>query len=285
MARIVAVHGITNENAGEETLGVPWRAAIRDGMRRAGVVERRLPRDRDFAVAFWGDLVRPAGRRSGGIQHLQPVDVDKGIETELLDAWLETALTTGQLPLLGEKSRSGRAPRSVQRALELLLRTPFFGGLGRVALLIGALRQVKDYLENPALRIAARQRLSTLIGPDTKVVLGHSLGSVIAYEILCQREGEQTLDFVTLGSPLGMPRLVFNRLEPSPSRGHGVFPRTVRNWTNGAAPNDLVAMVKKLAPLFGKVRDIEIITGATAHEVGPYFTGEQIGRAVAEALR
>ena len=63
-----------------------------------------------------------------------------------------------------------------------------------------------------------------LIDADTRVVVGHSLGSVVAYEALCEyraRAGGYGPALVTLGSPLGIPNLAFDRLDPAPTAGVG----------------------------------------------------------------
>jgi len=71
----------------------------------------------------------------------------------------------------------------VQAALKALSHSKFFGGLA-LRTLVFDLKQVRRYLTDPGLRAAARARVIDLIGPDTEVVVGHSLGSVVAYEAL-----------------------------------------------------------------------------------------------------
>ncbi|MFD0597424.1 hypothetical protein ACFQZ4_38305 [Catellatospora coxensis] len=82
-------------------------------------------------------------------------------------------------------------------------------------LLVWWLKQVTSYFTDPAVRAAARDRFAAAIGDDTRVVVAHSLGSVVAYEALCARPGWPVTDLVTLGSPLGVPHLVTHRLDPS----------------------------------------------------------------------
>jgi surfactin synthase thioesterase subunit len=41
---------------------------------------------------------------------------------------------------------------------------------------------VTRYLTNEAIRSATLESVFKLIGPETKVLIGHSLGSVVAYE-------------------------------------------------------------------------------------------------------
>jgi hypothetical protein len=86
--------------------------------------------------------------------------------------------------------------------LHALTRTRFFGAVSD-RLLISNLKQVRRYFTEPELRDAVRARAAELITSDTRVVVGHSLGSVVAYEVLCALRPERPpLTLVTLGSPL-----------------------------------------------------------------------------------
>jgi hypothetical protein len=97
---------------------------------------------------------------------------------------------------------------------------------------------------------------------------------------------------VTLGSPLGVPNLIFDRLLPTPRpastaspdpRGH--WPGMDRAWNNIADEADVVAMVKDLSPLFGpQLHGWIVDNGAHAHDVKPYLTAVETGRAVLVGL-
>jgi hypothetical protein len=90
---------------------------------------------------------------------------------------------------------------------------------------------------------------------------------------------------VTLGSPLGLRNLIFDRLDPPPVDGSGIWPGTTTTWTNVADRHDIVAAVKQLSPLFGaRVHDIQVDNEALAHDIGPYFTAIGTGKAVLDAL-
>jgi pimeloyl-ACP methyl ester carboxylesterase len=120
---------------------------------------------------------------------------------------------------------------------------------------------------------------------DTRVVIGHSLGSVIAYEALCANPGWNIGGFVTLGSPLGIANLVFDRLLPNPENGKGAAPGGARTWVNVADAGDVVALVKELKPLFaGVTADVPVDNGAEAHFIKPYLTARETGQAILDGL-
>jgi pimeloyl-ACP methyl ester carboxylesterase len=120
---------------------------------------------------------------------------------------------------------------------------------------------------------------------DTRVVVGHSLGSVVAYEALCAHPQWPVHTFVSLGSPLGVRNLLFDRLNPPPERGIGAWPGSIQSWVNIADRGDVVALVKRLRARFGdRVQDRMVDNGARAHDVGPNLTAQETGEAIAASL-
>jgi|HubBroStandDraft_1064217.scaffolds.fasta_scaffold00063_2 hypothetical protein len=283
MTKIICIHGIAQELQGSELLAREWRAALRDGMRFAGADANDLPSDSDINVAFYGDLFRGRKKSTGaGGTPYELVDIEPGFESELLSAWADAAEAH---QYFGLPAKGGGAPRSIQRIATTLLKLPYFLPLADRCL-VGSLKQVRWYLAECETRKVVRERLSSLITADTRLVIGHSLGSVVAYEVLCQMLPPIAPAFITLGSPLGLPKLVFDRLDPAPVNGRGCWPGSTTTWTNIAANNDIVAAVKSLAPLFvGSVQDVTVNNEAKAHDILPYLTAAETGTAALKALR
>jgi hypothetical protein len=280
VSRVVLVHGIAQQYKGPESLHAECAPALRDGLRFAGgAVDPR-----DISVAFYGDLFRPPGARSPGMPDYDASDVNDPFERELLHAWwLETAEREPSVPGPTTATRA-RSPQWVQRAIYALSGSRYFGNLTERAL-IGSLKQVRQYLTEKDTRRRVHARLLDTITPDTAVVIGHSLGSVVAYEVLNAESCPPVDMLVTLGSPLGLPRLIFDRLEPAPNGGRGHWPQRIRQWTNIADTGDVVANPKTLAPLFGAdVLDVAVHNGAKAHDIRPYLTASETGLAVLTGL-
>jgi len=280
MTRVVCVHGIAQEVKGAEVLAAVWTPALRDGVRLAGGIP---PSPDEVSIAFYGNLFREPGSKALGAPPYVAGDVEDGSEWELLQAWWEEAARTDPaVPGPGEKTKL-RTPFVVQRALNALSQSRFFAGLGE-HLIIGMIKQVHAYLTDDRVRTAVQERVGAAVSKDTRVLVGHSLGSVVAYEAACAHT-EWPVTLVTLGCPLGVRHIVFDRLRPAPVAGHGVFPAGVRSWTNVADEGDVVALVKKLRPLFGdRVVDETINNGARAHDVSPYLTAVETGAAIAAGL-
>src|SRR5262249_38290944 len=159
-------------------------------------------------------------------------------------------------------------------------RSRFFAGVALRALVFD-LKQVRRYLHEPELRAAAQERVLRLVGPQTRVVVGHSLGSVVAYEALCASAGHGVRALVTAGSPLGIRTLVFDRLDPRPEGGVGAWPGSDDLvWTNVADAGDIVALEKDLRGRFGgRVRNALVHNGVHAHDAKAYLSDRLAGLA------
>jgi hypothetical protein len=277
MARIVGVHGVGKQGLGGNTLLKDWGPALADGLERA---QGPKPAPDDLHMAFYGDLFRPVGHTLAVGDPMFTADDVDDFEAELLLEWWEaSARTDPGVPPPGADTLA-RAPRSVQTALRVLQHSRFFAEVSLRALVFD-LKQVRRYLTDDGLRASARSRVEDAIGPDTRVVVAHSLGSVVAYEALCARSDQQVRALVTLGSPLGM-RMVFDRLRPAPGAWPGV---DALRWTNVVDEGDVVAAVKDLSLFFGTgVTGKVVHNGSHAHDATLYLTAKETGEAVAEGL-
>jgi hypothetical protein len=280
MAKIVGVHGVGHQFAGEHTLLTQWLPALKDGLARAG---HQLASDADFVCAFYGDLFRPSGKAAMDPPY-DANDVDEDFQRDLLELWWKEAARVDPAVRGPEAGTKVSVPISVQRALDALSQSQFFAGLAERALIYD-LKQVRRYLREFEIRRAARSRIEQAIGLDSRVIIGHSLGSVVAYESLCAHPEWPVRVFVTIGSPLGIRNLMFEALDPTPQDGIGVWPTGIRQWINIADSGDVVALVKELRRRFGAgVTDYQVNNGAKAHDATRYLTTRELGDAVASGL-
>jgi hypothetical protein len=102
------------------------------------------------------------------------------------------------------------------------------------------------------------------------LLIGHSMGSVIAWDTLWQmsrKSGDEVqLDLLTLGSPLGQ-RYIQSRLEGHGEKGERRYPGNIRRWVNIAAVGEMTAVDMVVGNDFGSmvaagltedIRDIEV---------------------------
>jgi hypothetical protein len=285
MARIVVVHGVGQQTEGELTLHDRLCPALLQGITWAGGSVGAS----DVVFASYGECFRPPAEVLSPVRYFRAEDVANGYETELLLAWWRRAAAVDAHVVPPEEEVLARTPVWASRALAALSRSRFLADVSD-RVLIGDLKQVHRYFTDGGLRAAVRGIVAGAIAADTSVVVAHSLGSVVAYEVLCASPRPEVRALVTLGSPLGLPNLVFDRLEPAPRpvaadgvRGH--WPGQVREWTNVVDQGDVVAAVEDLRPLFGDgIRQIRVHNGSHAHDMRPYLTEKLTGAAIVAGL-
>ncbi|TDE37738.1 hypothetical protein E1295_34220 [Nonomuraea mesophila] len=120
--------------------------------------------------------------------------------------------------------------------------------------------EVATYLTDQARRESCRQVVADVVRRNRpKVVIAHSLGSVVAYETLWAHPELEIDLLVTLGSPLGMRHVVFERLLPAPINGRGERPKNVGRWVNIADKDDIAAIPPALRESFTGVDAEELV--------------------------
>jgi hypothetical protein len=244
MARIVIVHGAFNELWGPNELKARWLPAVRDGLWHHGV---EVEAD-DVAVCFYGDLFR---HRPGSDEDRQLSESRAGVADML------TEVGGDAIAALSQAAGEATFDRTVDLATAMLSETDLHERL--------------------------RARIEAEITDDTRVLVAHSLGSVLSYSALAAHDDWPVHTFVTLGSPLAVPML-FNSLEPAPVDGVGVWPGSVQRWVNVRAVNDM-ACETCLTDHFGpRVEELVIDNGHRAHAPEPYLNSSVTGAAIAAAL-
>lgn len=290
MPEIVGIHGIAQQYRGPYQLADVWFTGICDGLFAAGNHDTaRALSQEDVWVAFFGDLFRPPGTMAATGPAYSACDIRPGPERDLLAALYDAAVASD--PALGAPVGAlGAGMVSVEFMLARLARSKTFAKVAQRAF-IKDLKQVTAFLADPAAKQAVLGRVREQVGADTRVLIGHSLGSVVAYEYLCQSQQGSVELLVTAGSPLGIPNVVFDKLTPSPVAGAGAWPGGVAKWVNVADRDDIVALRKDLAPLFpGTAPGVRVIdrlvdNGDEPHAIGRYLSAAQTGSAIGDVLR
>ncbi len=121
------------------------------------------------------------------------------------------------------------------------------------------------------LKVQLRPRLAR---GDRILLIGHSLGSVIAWDSLWELSREehhpgQVDTFLTLGSPLGM-RYVHRRLRGADRQGAERYPANIRRWVNVAAEGDVVTLARCFARDFAQMRELGLVAAIEDHCHGIY---------------
>jgi hypothetical protein len=310
LATIVLVHGIAQEQLGPASLEKNWLPALSDGVAKTGnqTLADRIWRagdrgDIDIRMAYYGTPFIDEGAQGGGDLDLHSEPLPEGAEeltNQLAAAWLQAAAEAAkdptdrrtaedELKIIAGNPGEAQGPRALGRpVLNALAELRWFAPFGMSVagrFVWRALTQVSRYLTDDNIRTYAQDQVLNWIGDDTRLVIGHSLGSVVAYEALHRTGHNATL--ITLGSPLGLQGVVYDRLRPQPPH----VPSSVIRWENFAAEDDLVAARLDLKPYFdhapgSTVTPVSHIvdTGSKPHQIEHYLTKPTCGRVVAESL-
>jgi hypothetical protein len=288
MAAIAAVHGIGKQQLGRQQLLGDWAPALGDGLERAiGRPVTPPPLD----LAYYADLFlkssgqgsdtkRPGTDTSEDEARLSLPEADEELE--------ELAYAVQELVSAEDISSAEAAPPKgftrVPKPLGMLLRAcDWRYGPGSALLFVGEFRQVRQYLRDSVLKQAVDERVDASVAPDCRVLIGHSLGSVIAFEYV-RRHGARRLDLLlTLGSPLGQ-RMVRSRM-PNPDFGAvRRLPGGVARWVNVLDPHDPVTGGRNLVDFWPGVEDRSVDNQGDAHSVTRYLGKLQTGAALLDVL-
>lgn len=200
-----------------------------------------------------------------------------------LEGWLRAmaycadALGAGE-PTAGPSALASPPPAATAPGLEVLPLPR--GGRTAVFRLLAAhtFKDVHAYFFQPVreqIRDVVRQALAGTSGPV--VVVGHSLGSVIAYDVL-REAGREVPLFVTIGSPLGITEIQDQLGRPLR------VPAGVAAWRNASDARDLVALNHTVRPLFAPselTSDCYVVNdSANHHGAGQYLASVPVRDAV-----
>ncbi|MEU6238596.1 hypothetical protein [Kitasatospora sp. NPDC047058] len=302
MAPIVLVHGIAKEQHSADDLEDEWLPRLAGGVRNAGhpaLADRLWPPRPDIGrlarMAFYGNRFLSPDQQgtdtglSGQQLHLAD---------EIALEWLTNALDStrpkdaGNARIELQALQGGGADAQgfghvVGRVVDALDHLPWLSqaGLAGLARVNSTLGQVVRYLTEPDLRAYAIDQVRQLLDADTRVIVSHSLGSVVAYEAI--RTCQQPIPLlITLGSPLGLS-VVNRRLQHPPA-----FPSCLARWVNLADRDDIVAARPHLTAVFGTNRPptarfdstYTVDNGARPHCANFYLTKTTIGAAIADVM-
>jgi hypothetical protein len=315
MADIVLVHGIDQQQRSADSLEQVWIPDLAGGIRAAGfpqladkvVAAKSHTSSLDIRMAFYGHLFLSANQQGSQIVELTP-DAQVFAE-QLASEWLARGAVRArkakdreeaarQLAYAQEEiglDRQGVLSHA-RNAVNSLARISWFAPLGFAfaeRFVNQALAQVSAYFTDQTIRKGAREVVDGLIGPETKVVIGHSLGTVVAYEVIqtryAQANGNTSLPlFLTLGSPLGLRTVIYEKLIPQPPS----FPAGVMRWANIVSPDDLVAAEPALDGIFlgqgwaagDRWTNCTVDNGSEPHNASFYLTKRETGAPMADAL-
>lgn len=280
---IVGVHGIAQQQLGRRQLMAVWGPSLADGVEAAAHGKRvaELP----FDLAYYGRLFLDATSSAGGGSKAAAVEADlASLPAEELDELIASGEeAAGAEAMLIGKEQVSKGYSRVPRALQVLFRAlDWRFGPGAALLFAGSFRQVRRYLRDQHLKVSIDAIVDEVVTDECRVLVGHSLGSVVAFEFV-RRNPERRLDLLlTIGSPLGA-RFV-RALLPDSGHGRQGLPQGAATWVNARDLRDPVAFAGALSRHWPGIEDVILDNGGDAHSASRYLGKKQTGAAVLAVL-
>jgi len=297
---LVLVHGRAQEHKDSIALKREWLDALRAGLRKSGL-SLPIPEER-VRFPYYGDTLH------GLVANLPDDKVaevvvrgsreDPQLRAFLADVLEEIAKRKGisdeQIERMGQEAIRARGGTEVLergvlnwgwvQGILTALDTHVPGASG--ASIAIATTDVYRYLTNPAIRDKLEAGVRQAMTPNVdSVVVSHSLGTVVAYNLL-RRDGEQrgwrVPLLVTLGSPLAVKKI---RTTLAPNK----HPACVRRWFNAMDPDDVVSLYPldrghfPLDPEIENKTDVDNDT-ENQHGISGYLADREVARRIHEAL-
>lgn len=249
---IIGIHGLANKPE-ESILKDWWKLSILEGLARN---QSRTSQKLSFESVYWADVRNAEPIRNDDNDEPYTEADGVGPLKTYKDGWWDDVVA--------------KAGDYLAKPLDAAKR---YFGFDELAdkVLRRKLEDLAAYYDHTQIRDELRQRLkdAILMNTDKRImVIAHSMGSIIAYDVLraLGRESRSlAIDhFVTIGSPLGLPHVKYkiyqeNDLVRTPS--------VVNRWTNFADRRDPVAADVQLASDYApndrgiRVRDDLVLNG------------------------
>lgn len=283
--RLVFVHGRSQGGKNAEELRLFWEGCLDRAWRNAGLF---WPSAVEIVLPFYADdldrMVRQVdaplmtnillrGDKSVSGQDAMRVEMIR----EIIDA---QGISDDQVLSRFAGQPVERGPQNwpwVLAMVRALDSTPMGGDL------IDAItRDVWVYVTFGGVRARINAIVNAAIPSERCLVVAHSLGTIVAYNVLSDRASEIAL-LLTLGSPLGM-RAITGRLR----RPLAVPPGTTR-WLNARDPRDLVALYPldrdhfDIQPAIENYSQVDNFT-ENRHSIDGYLTDPFIAKRIHTAL-
>lgn len=299
--QLVFVHGRAQEHKDAETLKNEWLGALAQGLTRSGL---KLPIPAtEVRFPYYGDtlfdLVEGKSDAEAADVIVRGPVAGRDLEEErftraiMQEIRAQSGITDAQLAEVAGRQVVERGPLNWEWFQGFLKAIDRFvpGGSGSSIALFT--HDVYQYLKNKTIRDTIDAGVGKAVTKEVDTVLvSHSLGTVVSYNVLRQQARESGWNivlFVTLGSPLAVSeiRKTVRGLKP-PIR----CPECVGRWFNAMDERDVVALypldagrfpLDPAVPVIENKRDVHNRT-TNRHGIAGYLDDQQIAKTIHDAL-
>ena len=295
---IIGIHGLGNKPP-KQLLEQWWKDAIDEGLLRIG----KSFSNYRFELVYWSDIL-----------HEKPLDINCTDKENPFYLGEKYTPATGRF-LPEDHATRKRILDFLSREFDsIFLNKDFTLNYSFVtdSIIRHWFRDLEIYYDSDKMesnlyhaKERIRKRLTTVLKKyryDEILIIGHSMGSIIAYDVLSFEVPHLTIDtFITIGSPLGVPvvksKIAAERKLNHRNTVHLTTPKNIQHkWYNFSDLEDRVAFNYRLADDFGANRklvkpqdyivnnDYEIDGKRNPHKSYGYLRTKEFALKVAEFL-
>jgi hypothetical protein len=247
--RLVLVHGRSQQGRDPAELESIWLDTLRRG---AAKINRALPEGLDVAFPYYGDKLDELARQSDvpltdDVQAKgSPVNDDfLKFQAAVAESMRSRAgITDAQVQQEFGTNTTEKGPQNWAWVQAITRALDRYGGGMSQSTIESFMRDVYLYTT----RAGVRDEIDRIVGPALNerrcVVIGHSLGSVVAYNILrTDRRALNVQSYITVGCPLAI-RAIRDQLRPIG------FPAHVNAWYNAFDPKTSLRFIHSTPLIF-----------------------------------
>lgn len=246
MTNLVFIHGRDQQGKDPEQLKQLWVDTLKGGFAKSGL---DFPPDVKVIMPFYGDLL--ASLQAQAVAEAAAKMTEKGNADEtdedklnfyydyLSEVMKEKGITWQELQALNDSEKLELIEKGWRNwsTVRLMMRALDHTPAGKIIIEKSELNDVHQYLTNYSVRTQVNAAVLPVLAEGPCVVVAHSLGTVIGYNLLYANPKLNIDSFFTLGSPLGI-KAIRDRLE-KPLR----MPACIKHkWHNGRDKGDYVAL-------------------------------------------
>lgn len=294
---IIAIHGLGNK-PDEALLREWWLNAVHEGLDRIGKSRRKIP----FEMVYWADISYPdpqdpAEKHPGNPRYLKEpyamshAELPSHRPGRLYLATLQF-IETHLDKLFLRKNMSETFPKASSKMME-----HYFTELDTYYTEECSSLQNEDCSAKAAIQ-ARLQDMFDRYADHEILLLSHSMGSIIAFDVLCSPSTKISINtFISMGSPLGLPPIVARNFQAQkvqfpelkrPTAPESIWP----HWYNISDCRDTVALDHTLRDDYGPNRkglraadllvtnDYQINGHANPHKSYGYLRTPEVARMI-----
>jgi len=222
-------------------------------------------------------------------------------------AGIDRLLAGGGDPQLDHKEALSIGRRTLAAMYAIADRFPVISSVFATRRMATRMREINRYFCDAggigtSIRQMLKQQLQSAWAQNRPIALiGHSFGSVIAYDTLWElsHESNESMGqvdlFLSMGSPLAM-RYIRRRLKGATSEGRRRYPAIVCRWLNLSAIGEVTALDRRMADCYDEMCSLKMVdsitddcgvlnrfrgpAGLDVHKCYGYFASDRVAEAL-----